>query len=328
MDSIRNISFVIITFNEAFTIGRCLDSIIKLHPVNCEVLCIDSGSTDGTREVIQNYQATISQLSLYVINGYANAAIGRNVGIEKATKEYIYFIDGDVEVHVEFIRDALQLMQNGEADAVTGRLTEYQYDAGHETIIKRVEDRFGIKEQKNVRISGGLFMAKRSIVNDVGYFDETLEKNQDIDFVLRLTNKYKMIAICEDMGIHHTVGYGEWNRMTKDFFRSHRYYGKVVWKNITRGNFKNVTALLKRYRGVTFGWGYYSLIVLLFLLDYGPLWLSSLSILLVDMLSGLFKGQNIVYRMYLHYICPIIAVFGLMIPNKNSVSERNVIRII
>ena len=174
-----DVSFVVITLNEVFSIKKCLNSIVNLCTVNCEVICVDSGSTDGTINIIMDYQTKISNLSLYIINGYANAAVARNVGIKNAKKNYIYFIDGDVEVQRSFIIQALILIDDGLAYSVSGRLMEYKYDAEYKKILIKVDDRYRIKQKNTVRISGGLFLAKRCVVKDIGYFDEVFEKYED-----------------------------------------------------------------------------------------------------------------------------------------------------
>lgn len=53
-----NLSVVILTFNEAENLPRCLESI---RPLGCDVFVVDSGSTDGTRELARQWGATVAE---------------------------------------------------------------------------------------------------------------------------------------------------------------------------------------------------------------------------------------------------------------------------
>jgi glycosyltransferase involved in cell wall biosynthesis len=59
--------------------------------VNCEVICIDSGSSDGTLDIIKSFIGQIENYKIIKISGYQNASIARNAGIEKALKDYVFF---------------------------------------------------------------------------------------------------------------------------------------------------------------------------------------------------------------------------------------------
>ena len=82
MRAIKDVSFVVITYNESFSIRKCLDAYTRLLTENCEVICVDSDSTDGTVDVIREYKDSIVYLQLLQIKNYSNAAVGRNVGLK------------------------------------------------------------------------------------------------------------------------------------------------------------------------------------------------------------------------------------------------------
>jgi glycosyltransferase involved in cell wall biosynthesis len=317
MNSINGISFIIVTKNEEFGIKKCLDSISKFKLENCEIICVDSGSTDSTLDLIKGFKDKLQNLSLLQIEGYANSAIARNAGINRATKEFIFFIDGDVEITENFIVTAIKVIRFNDADAVVGQLAECQYDRYYEKLVTTVADRYGITKIKRVYSSGGIFFTKREVVESIGIFDESLVRNQDYDFTLRITEKYKMLALNILMGTHHTVPYQDLKRINKLFW-SPRYFGRVFRKNLL-SNTKGVFDLLYyKNKGVFFGFVYY----FLFLLSLSVLPdLKLISVLLIivffDILYGI-RRKAVFFRIWSHYLAPIIAFTGAFIGVNNK----------
>ncbi len=84
------ITFAILTRNEEKNIERCLKSI---KPLADEILVLDENSADKTREIARSFGAKIIQN-----NNSADFAAARNLGMEKAEKEWIFFIDADEKV--------------------------------------------------------------------------------------------------------------------------------------------------------------------------------------------------------------------------------------
>jgi glycosyltransferase involved in cell wall biosynthesis len=84
------ISIIIPAYNAEAYLQRCLDSILSQSYSNYEVICIDDGSTDSTPALLAQYPSVkvITQTN----HGMATA---RNHGLDKATGEYVMFVDSD-----------------------------------------------------------------------------------------------------------------------------------------------------------------------------------------------------------------------------------------
>ena len=90
---ITDLSFVIIAHNEQFSLPKCLDSIAGMELQDCEVIIVDSGSTDGTQAAAMSYRDRIQNLRILHITGKQNASVARNAGASCATCNHIFFID-------------------------------------------------------------------------------------------------------------------------------------------------------------------------------------------------------------------------------------------
>lgn len=90
------ISIIIPCRNEEKYISRCIDSLLRQDDAifDREIIVVDNGSTDNTQNILKGYGSTIA---CYVRPDLPIAGL-RNFGFEKSTKEWIAFVDADVEV--------------------------------------------------------------------------------------------------------------------------------------------------------------------------------------------------------------------------------------
>lgn len=93
MDNVL-ISIIVPAYNIEAYIGRCLDSILEQQHQKLEVIVVDDGSVDRTGQIADSYtQKDQRVISIHKENGGVSSA--RLAGLERASGEYIGFIDGD-----------------------------------------------------------------------------------------------------------------------------------------------------------------------------------------------------------------------------------------
>lgn len=92
------LSIVIPVYNLAQYIEKCLNSILNQPFKDYEIICVNDGSTDNSLEVLNRYKDKI----IIIDKENEGSGVARNVGIDRAQGEYIFFIDGDdwLEDHV------------------------------------------------------------------------------------------------------------------------------------------------------------------------------------------------------------------------------------
>ena len=87
------VSIVIPTYNHAKFIGKALKSVLDQTYENWEAIVIDNQSIDQTSKILSNY--TDPRIKCFKINNDGIIAKSRNLGIKKATGEWIAFLDSD-----------------------------------------------------------------------------------------------------------------------------------------------------------------------------------------------------------------------------------------
>lgn len=86
------LSIVTISFNQHFYLRQCLDSVISQKSDQVEYIVMDPGSSDGSREIIQEYADQIDHIGF---DPDAGPSDGLNKGFANATGSYLFFLNSD-----------------------------------------------------------------------------------------------------------------------------------------------------------------------------------------------------------------------------------------
>ena len=111
----KPITIIVPIYNVQFFLEECLSSISKQTYSNIEILLINDGSTDNSKNIAEKYVLIDSRYKLYnKVNGGLSSA--RNYGIKKASGDYIIFIDSDDSVEPNFVERLYSSLIETDAD--------------------------------------------------------------------------------------------------------------------------------------------------------------------------------------------------------------------
>ena len=134
------ISIIIPMYNEEKNISNCIESIINQTYNNIEIILVNDGSTDNTKQICEKYSKKDKRIILInKIN--EGVSIARNIGIQKANGEYITFIDSDDTLELDAYETCIKEMKKENADIVC-------FNYRRMNIETNFKKRYGIKEKK------------------------------------------------------------------------------------------------------------------------------------------------------------------------------------
>ncbi len=112
-----DISVVVPVYNTGAYLEATLDSVVNQTLKKIEIIVVNDGSTDNSAEIINHFQENDSRI--VVINQEnAGLSMARNAGINKATGEYIYFMDSDDLLDQEALMSCHRFAVDNDLDLV------------------------------------------------------------------------------------------------------------------------------------------------------------------------------------------------------------------
>ena len=229
------ISFVILTWNSEKVIAPCLESIASLNMSEIEIILVDNGSSDGTKQVIEQFIAEHRDLSVQPVWLEKNygTTISRNLGIKKigADTEYVCILDSDTVINREAIRELTDRLNDDPLDAIAGpsmvnlageeQVTAKKIPTAMLKICKAFplqavqkigerKEKYDFSDKKPVYPAGYLisacWMIKRELMEKIGPLDERIFYSpEDVEYCVRTWKKGYRVIFCPNARIIHAT---------------------------------------------------------------------------------------------------------------------------
>lgn len=190
------VSVIIPTHNYGRYISEAIESVLAQTYPNIEVIVVDDGSTDNTREVVKKYPSVKYVYQKH--RGPWTPARARNNGIALSKGEYIVCLDADDKLHPDYIKRCVNIIREDERIGFVWTATQF-FGESNDVLLPRVlHTRLSI-----FRGTGGQFGAaliRREVFKDVGGYDESLPALEDWDLAIRIYRKgWKAKAIFDPL---------------------------------------------------------------------------------------------------------------------------------
>jgi glycosyltransferase involved in cell wall biosynthesis len=191
------ISVIIPAYNTQQTILKTIESVQKQTFSDIEIIVINDGSTDKTLEILQSLQDQRLKIFSYENSGLP---VARNRGIDRATGEFISFIDADDL----WTQDKLELqfagLQQHPHAGVVYSWTAYFIDGQEEVIFPYAPVFFAGNVYDKLLVSnfianGSNILVRSKAIKSVGEFEPTLKSCEDWDFYIRLAAKWHFVVV-------------------------------------------------------------------------------------------------------------------------------------
>lgn len=192
----EKISVIIPTFNRGDLLGNSIKSVLNQTYKNLEVIVVDDGSTDNTKDVVDSFQdQRIKYIKLEENKGGSNA---RNFGIQNSNGKYISFQDSDDIFYPDKLETQFKniIYKNSNLDFCKIKVIfNDSYSKFYPN--SRQENSISKGDIFNELISKGNFISTQAMLIKRNYmkkylFDPLLPRLQDFDLILRMIPKVKI----------------------------------------------------------------------------------------------------------------------------------------
>ena len=198
------VSVIIPTFNRANLVGNAIQSVLNQTFRDFEVIVVDDGSEDNTKEVVSKFGDQVAYL--YQENQERSAA--RNNGIKHSRGQYITFLDSDDLYLPDKLKVQVELMDKNP-----------EYGMSYSSSVWMDENNKYLHTWRD-SLNGWIFpemmlaihnkitvpsvMINRRVLDDVGYFNESINICEDYEYWCRIAMKYPVLLIKKALVIINT----------------------------------------------------------------------------------------------------------------------------
>jgi len=211
MDKLPLATVVIPTYKRPDFLSRAIDSILGQTYENIEIIVVDDNSSDSvdrkiTESLMKEYENKSNICYLQHPSNLGGSA-ARNTGLKIARGEYITFLDDDDEFAENKIERQIACLEN--LDESWGCCySAYRIVKSENLSQVSNETRSGnLYVEALMRTlfmgSGSNLLLRKSVVDEVQGYDESFVRNQDIEFLVRILEKYKIAYIDEELLLIH-----------------------------------------------------------------------------------------------------------------------------
>jgi cellulose synthase/poly-beta-1,6-N-acetylglucosamine synthase-like glycosyltransferase len=220
-DGTVKVSIIVASYNSQDTIEECLKSILaQNYPKDAfEVIVMDGESKDNTVKIAQQFPIKVLSIRL-------NCPAAYNYAMKIVAYPILGFIDADAKVEPDWLKKVTPHLAEPEVAGVSGSIETWNADnPWARSIGYELKSRYRRIGKYTGRIATMNLLLKKSVIEEVGGWDEKLPSQYDTDFGFRMSGRGYKIAYEPTAVCYH------FNRPTlKAFYRQQLQYGKNTLK--------------------------------------------------------------------------------------------------
>ena len=220
-ESSPRVSILVATFNSELTINECLKALFELnYPKDfLEIIVVDGCSKDATVEIAQKYPVK-------VVSDPLSAPAAYNKAMKIVSNDVLGFVDSDAKVEKEWLNKLVAHLSDPQVAGVSGGIETWNTEnVWARSIGYDLKSRYARLKKYVVRVATMNLLLKKSVLEEVGGFDENLSSQYDTDLGFRITRKGYRILFEPNAKCYH------FNRSTvRGYFRQQMQYGKNTAK--------------------------------------------------------------------------------------------------
>jgi glycosyltransferase involved in cell wall biosynthesis len=249
------VSVIIPAYNAAKFLPTSIESVIGQTYDSWEMVLVDDGSNDETRELVASYAPKMGHKLRYVYQPNRGLPAARNTGIRNSQGDLIALLDADdIWLPLRLERSVAAMDSDAEVGLVHGRFERVNPEGSP---IGQIQPIF-LREYLSGRIADHIYTRKihlacatttfrKSCIDKAGWFDETMRSTEDRDLWFRIACHYR-VAFVDEIIAQYRVSPGSMSSNTDRMFTWQKYFIEKHFKAGSCGRWKRSQALASIYR--------------------------------------------------------------------------------
>ncbi len=208
MEKKYKVSVIIPTYKRPDKLTRAIDSVLNQSFKEVNVIVVDDNNPDTegrrlTEDIMCLYRN--NERVKYIQHPFnKNGSAARNTGVSNTDAEFVCFLDDDDEylkekIHSQYQR--LQFLSDDWACCYSAFYTEWDNKLSPISTENREGDLYEVVLTRQIMIGAGSnLMIRKKVFDEIGGFDESFQRSQDVEFLVRVLKKHK-IAYSDEPGL-------------------------------------------------------------------------------------------------------------------------------
>ena len=238
------ISVLICTYDRGNLINDTLDALInKQTREPDEIVVVNGGGTNNCQEILRKWNLRFPKL-IVIETENLNLARSRNVGLQYCSGDLILQTDDDARPLSDWIEKIIFFHRKYPEYGVIGGAV---FDKNIKTLLSLISDVITFPNYSNPRevrnVPGVNSSYKKRVIKEIGKYDETLFRGEDVDYNWRAIQKGWKVLFHPEVKVHH-IHRSTW----KGLFYQHYMYGRAhylvrsKWENMYSPYPKKITS--------------------------------------------------------------------------------------
>jgi glycosyltransferase involved in cell wall biosynthesis len=227
MKAIPKVSVIMPVLNRKEFIADAIRSVRAQTYPNVELIVVDGGSTDGTKEILDRMGVR------YLTNSIRNISKLRNFAVINSTGEFYCGCDSDDMLHPRYIEELLKPMVDPRVGLAWTSCRQFGLFNGINA-ARPLYTRFSVYHHLGGAAAGA--MTRRRAFDDVGGYNESITIHEDHELIIRISKKWKCKAIAAPLYYYRVHDRGQMTDKERysdngaEWYFSRYPLFKIIWR--------------------------------------------------------------------------------------------------
>ena len=219
----QTVSVIIPTLNEEKTIGSALEALRRQAVLPLQVIVVDNGSTDKTKEGVEQFIQTAPEPRiLFLVEAKRGPSAARNTGIRQAKGDILAFLDADSVPREDWVEKIVALLKpplSGIGGPCMGFLPGHLMERYFTAVQKGTYTAKRLSQEQDLRMNflpGGNCAFRKEALLEAGGFDESLQISEDMELCQRLLTFGRQLYFDPVLTVDHASNRSIFSRLKRN----------------------------------------------------------------------------------------------------------------